>query len=789
MNRRSDSRRRAVQAASAALLALALPLGAAWGAALTVATPVNVSQTPTATEKAKVARLAYKDGTVFRKAWLYTYLDGLAGQQNVYARVSFDDGATWNAPVLLSRDGAGAATGGQSITTKDSLTFTVDNDMPNVFAPPTTSGPKVTIAWNSAYCPQDPAGSTSGSYTSTVQGTGDFNQDGTLDRPYHCLWIASTTDVALATWSVAQLTDGTRDVMNEVVGGNATGTGIGLAWQEDPAGLQPGEAEGPGDGGSGANVSGGTNIWYTFAASPVATTLRTNIVQVSDNNTTGTGQPGASRPNLSFSGATAVLAYEETACAGGSGGKCVVYHSFGYSTPDANSAGTIVSDVTHSARRVRIVLQGATAAGTSPLRTLLMWRDSPTAAPGAAADIIVRRGLADTVARPGSTGFLPSDILADTQQQLTFVAATGGNANAHRAVVRGDSVVLAYDATPDMVGADPAKTATPTATYNLYVVRSTATGAPATWSQAVNLSGIVATDWRVVEPRLVATPGTIVNPITGVPDAGDTQDTAVLYVAYSTEGNSLAAPTGRIYVSRSIDFGATFGGFTPVSAVTSGQSESQLRPLPDGSATMALWMEQQTPGDDQTKDAMFAVATVAHPDLALSGRGGGTLPTGQHLVSFDVLNKGPGDGLQVVLTGNLPAGSTLAGATNGGTCTSADGTFTCNWPMLLAGALASGKVTVSATAVGTYTVTATAASALSDVDTADNTATITISVADPGAPPQVSSAIGSGGGCTLAGGDPPVDPLLPLLAVLGAASALARAFVRRTAGHPRALRR
>ena len=772
MNKRSDLRFRAVRVASAALLALALPAGAAWGAALTTTTPVNVSQTPTATEKAKAARLAYKDGSVFRKAWIYTYLDGTAGRQNIYARVSFDDGATWNAPVLLSRDGAGAPTGGQSVTTKDSLTFAADNDMPVIFAPPTTSGPKVTIAWNSAYCPQDPVAGTSGSYTSTVQGTGDFNQDGTLDRPYHCLWIASTTDVTLATWTVAQLTDGTRDVMNEVVAGNATGTGIGIAWQEDPAGLQPGEAEGPGDGGSGANVSGGTNIWYTYAASPVAATLRTNIVKVSDNDSTGTGQPGASRPNLSFSGATAVLAYEETACAGGSGGKCVVYHSFAYSTPDTNSAGTIVSDVTHSARRVRIVLQGATAAGPSPLRTLLMWRDSPTAAPGAAADIIVRRGLVDTVARPGSTGFLPSDLLADTQQQLTAVAATGGNANAHRAVIRGDSVVLAYDATPDMVGADPAKTATPTATYNLYIVRSTATGAAGSWSPAVNLSRITVSDWRVVEPRLVATPGTIVNPLTGVPDAGDTQDTNVLYVAYSTEGNSLAAPTGRIYVSRSSDFGATFGAFTPVSAATSGQSESQLRPLPDGSATMALWMEEQTAGDNQTKDAMFAIASVAYPNLAVSGREGGTPATADHVVNFDVLNKGPGDALQLVLTGNLPPGATLAGATSGGVCTSADGSFTCSWPKLLSGETATAALGVGSLPVGTHTVTVTAANALADVDTADNKATVTIAVATPAAPPQIFGS--SGGGCTLATSKRAADPVLPVLLVLAVASLLAR---------------
>ena len=37
-----------------------------------------------------------------------------------------------------------------------------------------------------------------------------------------------------------------------------------ITWQEDPHGLQIGGADGPGDGASGANVTHGTDIWYTF---------------------------------------------------------------------------------------------------------------------------------------------------------------------------------------------------------------------------------------------------------------------------------------------------------------------------------------------------------------------------------------------------------------------------------------------------------------------------------------------------------------------------------------------
>jgi hypothetical protein len=276
---------------------------------------VNVSRSPAPTEKAKVARLAFLHGGTFAKAWLFTYGDGPAGQQNVYARSSFDEGATWSGPVLLSRDAANAPTGGQLITARDSLVFVADNEKPAVFAPPVTSGPQVVITWNSAYCPQDPAAvNNAGSYSNPSQGAGDFDGDGTRDRPYHCVWVATTTDPMLAIWDVQQLTNGERDAINEVVSGNANGNALALAWQEDPAGLQPGEAEGRGDGGMGSHATGGTNIWYTHAPTPNGTTLRANIAQLSDNNTLGTGQPGASRPNLQLSGSIAVVAYEETAC-------------------------------------------------------------------------------------------------------------------------------------------------------------------------------------------------------------------------------------------------------------------------------------------------------------------------------------------------------------------------------------------------------------------------------------------------------------------------------------------
>ena len=618
--------------AAIALTAMAIATAAIAATALSFSAAVNVSQTTKPTEKAKSVRLAYQDGTTFKKAWLYVYSDGDVGRENVYAKYSFNEGVTWSDPILLSRDAASIPnpTGGISIMTKDGYPFTADNNKPNIFAPPTTDHPNVVVTWTSAYCPQDPAATNAGSYISTVQGQSALVDGGVIDHPFFCLWTATTTDPTLSNWTTTQLTNGERDAIGDVVSGNSKGQGFALAWQEDPAGLQPGEAEGPGDGGSGATVSPGTNIWYTYAPSlSNGTIFRTNIRQASDNNDQVTsGAPGASRPNLAMSGNTALLAYEETACTGGSTGKCIVYHSFPYNTPTwtaTDAAGTAISDVTQNARRVRFVQQGATAAPSSDLRVLLLWRESkPSDVGGAPADIVVRRGLAKASAA-GSSGFTAADILVDTPLKLTNVASGCGNANAHRALIRNNFIALAYDMTPSMDGSNPEKSNPTTANYNLYLTRSLDSGA--TWETARNLSNLTDVSMRVVEPRIVPTPGTITNPITGAPDAGDTQNTNTFYISYATERNDATAAAGKVYVSRTTDQGETFEAFVPVSSAAGGQSEAQLRATPDGSVVAALWMQEQ---DNGNRDAMFAIATPAADEpLATTTpavTGGGSCP-------------------------------------------------------------------------------------------------------------------------------------------------------------------
>jgi len=60
-----------------------------------------------------------------------------------------------------------------------------------------------------------------------------------------------------------RLTSGRRDA-NQVFMGGTSGAGFAIAWQEDPEGLRPGQAKGPGPGWGGATTNHKTDIWYSF---------------------------------------------------------------------------------------------------------------------------------------------------------------------------------------------------------------------------------------------------------------------------------------------------------------------------------------------------------------------------------------------------------------------------------------------------------------------------------------------------------------------------------------------
>jgi hypothetical protein len=319
------------------------------------------------------------------------------------------------------------------------------------------------------------------------------------------------------------------------------------------------------------------------------------------------------------------------------------------------NAGTVVSDPAGSARRVRFVLQGnealadadgdgdAADGDTKGVHVLMLWRQSPVSGiADTPADVMVRRGIKDTTLRPGSTGFLATDVLADTPVNLTDPLTSTDNALAHRAVLRGDFAAVAYDYTLDKAAADVFN-----ATYNLFITRSTDGGD--TWGTAVNMSRLTSNGVRVVEPRLVGTPGTIKRPDgSATADPSDIQDRNVLFVAWGTETNDASATPLDIYITRSTDQGVTYEDTQLLAGGTTAQSEAQLRSPPDGKTMGALWMQQDvaagtvdvvyrngvetavpvTPGDGGTTDG-------AAPGSSDVGNDGGGCTLGNGNAPFD----------------------------------------------------------------------------------------------------------------------------------------------------------
>lgn len=305
-----------------------------------------------------------------------------------------------------------------------------DIDKPNV----KSVGPFVVVTWVSKYCP-------GGEQRAIRYLTRDQRV-----IPFSCTWVAWSKNSGVAWEPPVQLSSGLRDAIQDSSNGgynSAEKKGqLSITWQEDPHGLLLGEGDGPGDGASGATVSGGTDVWYTYANLDLSVAgtpendfrLReTGPVRLTDNwqgeygpsssmeaetevvDATGalvptteleTGTVGASRPNVAMVGSRTLVAYEEAKGAGDKSvtGKFIRYHEFPFASPpqtpvtvgeathDVGTPGCVVSDPLRNARRVRVLTQSAADAVDGGIQLALFWREG-VANKGGPADIVLRRGI------------------------------------------------------------------------------------------------------------------------------------------------------------------------------------------------------------------------------------------------------------------------------------------------------------------------------------------------------------------------------------------------------------
>jgi len=102
--------------------------------------------------------------------------------------------------------------------------------------------------------------------------------------PYSAVWVARAViaDNGDIIWyKPERLTSARRDA-NQIFCGGSDGAGFAIAWQEDPKGLRPGEAKGPGPGWGGATTNHKTDIWYSYITWGDFAQVDTNFVSGGD---------------------------------------------------------------------------------------------------------------------------------------------------------------------------------------------------------------------------------------------------------------------------------------------------------------------------------------------------------------------------------------------------------------------------------------------------------------------------------------------------------------------------
>jgi len=413
----------------------------------------------------------------------------------------------------------------------------------------------------------------------------------------------------------------------------------GQVWVGDPYCLDLCATEGP-DGScltaQGASLDGthGASRPSIFATSksvsnPEGGSTKTAQVVIAYEESLGGGGSGGEGGE---GGGTCVLAPRppDTGGHGGGGGsdgeasgKGIVYHAFDLLNPNRVSAGTLISDPTLSARRVRVVGQPSSQVGPADLRLVVLYREGQ-AGEAAPAGIRMRRavgGMSASNLTEVVNLSSPVRVLADRDQvpgpftwQWTEAALHADpladpfdSARAHRAALRGDNLLVAWTWTSDDAAAAQGEAA-----YDLFLRRSfdggqTWTDANGVYEPPRNITALSDASITIVEPRIVGTPGTVsLADGSASPDPGDTQDPDVVYLAWGTSTNLGYDETDTrldLYWTRSTDVGETWSQLEqidprtgePVSsfALLAGgdeiQAESQLRTNPAGTVLYATW--------------------------------------------------------------------------------------------------------------------------------------------------------------------------------------------------------
>ncbi|MCZ7606989.1 MAG: choice-of-anchor O protein [Planctomycetota bacterium] len=602
----------------------------------------------------------YSDsGVSTMNAWEFDGKEYLA--RDVFVTRSIDGGVNWSQPVCVSVDPTSGLTFAQSSTIDAdpdgilgpvvSQAYPGDCEKPQVFGS-TQTGRNAVITFHCAY-DMDGQGAN--------QRIVEYPEYGGISRAYHTTYAIKTSDGGV-TWSdPQQLGDASRDAKQ--VAARGSGAGIALVWQEDPHGLQPGEGDGPGDGGSGAKASQGTDVWYTalktadFATTdwPAPMRITDNAIKI-DQDGLENGPERSTRPQVAIIGQTAIVAYEEVkGLEKFDDGKYIRYHTFpAFNYPFVSAMthvdsgldyamtgdltkgqGWIVSKPDENARRVRLLVQGQPGPTTGMLIGFIYKQGAYTA--GGPSDIMFRVGRKNA-ADASSTGLRPEDIYptinfsstatyplpigleTGSDRQLAFSSAPATNLSSilgldadtsddsfesgrsHRGVMDGDRLAVGYSWTSNW----GLMQATDLDNENFYIRRSFDGGM--TWDERRNISNITDTKLSVREPRMFRPPTT--------PNPAETTNSDIFFVAYGTQVNQYDHMAVRtlnrdIYMTRTTDYGNSYEqviNFTSTGNVDDENQESQPVTNAAGDTVHVVW--QQENFTTNKFNTQFSTATI-----------------------------------------------------------------------------------------------------------------------------------------------------------------------------------
>jgi len=271
------------------------------------ALPANADETT----RAEALRYYDENGAVVKEVSdakplvvTFTDADPETGEHDVWAAISRDDGHSWkrkNISRSADRTSFTLGTGQEYFGGVKKPVFQV-------------KGNKILIAWTSKYAHGGkPRYSikTDDDYTyddayavediwgvAGPQRSHNYVEDGfpeVGEIPYSAVWtcrgiIVTQADLDkgigrfvgdIVWFKPERLTSGRRDAL-QLFCGAASSVGFAIVWQEDPDGLRPGKAAGPGEGWSGATTNHKTDIWYSYVTWADHSKIDTNFVSGGD---------------------------------------------------------------------------------------------------------------------------------------------------------------------------------------------------------------------------------------------------------------------------------------------------------------------------------------------------------------------------------------------------------------------------------------------------------------------------------------------------------------------------